>query len=69
MARHAPETFGTGQVVKVAVVREPGHAPGVAAPCFIKCACGARPPAYMGEFVCRCGTRYSSDGWILSRRG
>lgn len=54
------------KIVKVAVIREAGYPMGEPAPCYIKCACGAKPPAYMGEFVCRCGVRYSADGWVLS---
>lgn len=65
-ARWAFSQRQRGNVAKIAVVRDENFPVGVNAPCWMTCTCGEVLPAFRGDQLCKCGTRYDASGWVLS---
>ena len=60
----------TAELVKVAVIREPGHPVGQPAPLYLNCRCGGKPrtvPNGPNVKCWRCKVLYSSDGYIIAK--
>jgi hypothetical protein len=58
---------GSMSLAKVAVIRHQGYPPGVVAPLFLRCHCGARPSVKEATVVTcyGCGAKYDRTGWLL----
>ena len=62
--------MATTRLIKVAIIREPGHPVGTPAPCYLNCPCGAQPRTSVTadpdfSFIeCPCGRVYDIAGWL-----
>lgn len=56
------------ELIKVAMIRQPGYPSGQPAPLFLKCPCGAKPATDVDkheDVVCSCGQHYTYNGWLI----
>ena len=62
---------GNSQLLKVALIRDPGHPVGVPAPVRLGCPRGARPLTDLdtrADVRCRCDRLYAYNGWVQENK-